>query len=133
MGTSYKFLGDQGTVTQDEKLALECAAKVYLRRLLVISSTPLSDINRVSASNPFAMPALTYLMWTKHWPITELRVIDRAARNLLKRWKASPQLDGGDLFSKREGRARVAFRRAQKQVNEDQGGNEGLSEHGSLY
>ena len=77
---------------------------------MVIWSSPVSDINRVRASNQFAMPALTYLMWTKHWPITELRVIDREARTLLKRWKASPQLDGGDLFGKREGRAMVAFR-----------------------
>ena len=49
-GTSYKFLGVQETVTQDEKLALECAAKVYLRRLSVIWYSPLSDINRVRAS-----------------------------------------------------------------------------------
>ena len=35
-GTSYKFLGVQETVTQDEKLALERLAKVYLRRLSVI-------------------------------------------------------------------------------------------------
>ena len=40
-GTSYKFLGVQETVTQDERLALECAAKVYLRRLSVIWSSPL--------------------------------------------------------------------------------------------
>ena len=63
-GTSYKFLGVQETVTQDEKLALECAAKVYLRRLSVIWSSPLSDINRVRASNQYAMPVLIYLMWT---------------------------------------------------------------------
>ena len=58
-GTSYKFLEVQETVTQDEKLALECAAKVYLRRLSVIWSSPLSDFNRVRASNHFAMPVLT--------------------------------------------------------------------------
>ena len=50
-GTSYKFLELQEAVTQDEKLALQCAAKVYLRRLSVIWSSPLSDINRVRASN----------------------------------------------------------------------------------
>ena len=61
-GTSYKFLGVQETVTQDEKLALECAAKVCLRRLSVIWSSPLSDINRVRASNQFTMSVLTYLM-----------------------------------------------------------------------
>ena len=82
-GTSYKFLGVQETVTQDEKLALECAAKVYLKRLSVIWSSPLSDINRVRASSQYAMPVLTYLMWTQHWPITELRVIDREARKII--------------------------------------------------
>ena len=82
-GTSYKFLGVQETVTQDEKLALECAAKVYLKRLSVKWSSPLSDINRVRASNQYTMPVLTYLMWTQHWPITELRVIDREARKII--------------------------------------------------
>ena len=71
-GTSYKFLGVQKTVTQDKKLALECTAKVYLRRLSVIWSSPLSDFNRVRASNQYAMPVQIYLMWTQHWPITEL-------------------------------------------------------------
>ena len=70
-------------MTQDEKLALECAAKVYLRGLSVIWSSPLSDINRVRASNQYAMPVLTYLIWTQHWPITELRVIDREARKII--------------------------------------------------
>ena len=70
-------------MTQDEKLALECAAKVYLRRLSVIWSSPLSDINRVRASNQYAMPVLIYLMWTQHWLITELRVIDREARKII--------------------------------------------------
>ena len=70
-------------MTQDEKLGLECAAKVYLKRLSVIWSSPLSDINRVRASNQCAMPVLTYLMWTQHWPITELQVIDREARKII--------------------------------------------------
>ena len=82
-GTSYKFLGVQETVTQDEKLALACAAKVFLKRLSVIWSCPLSDINQVRASNQYAMPVLTYLMWTQRWPITELRVIDREARTII--------------------------------------------------
>ena len=82
-GTSYKFLGVQETVTEDEKLALGCAAKVYPKRLSVIWSSPLSDINRVTASNQYAMPVLTYPMWTQHWPITELQVIEREARKII--------------------------------------------------
>ena len=70
-------------MTQGERLELECPAKVYLRRLLVIQSSPLSDVNPVRASNQFAMPVLTYLMWTQHWPIMELWVIDREARKII--------------------------------------------------
>ena len=29
------------------------------------------------------MPVLTYLMWAQHWPITELRVINREARKII--------------------------------------------------
>ena len=81
--SSYKFLGVRETVMQDEKLALECAAKAYLQRLSLIWSSPLSDSNRVGASNQFALPVLSYLMWTQHWPITELRVMDREARKII--------------------------------------------------
>ena len=66
-----------------KSLALECAAKVYLRGLSVKWSSPVSDINRVRASNQYAMPVLTYLMWTQHWPITELLVIDKEARKII--------------------------------------------------
>ena len=31
------------------------------------------------ASNQFAMPAMSYYMWTQHWAITELKQIDREA------------------------------------------------------
>ena len=49
----------------------------------MIRSSPLSDINQLRASNQFAMPVSTYLMWTQHWPITELRVIDREASKII--------------------------------------------------
>ena len=62
---------------QDEKPVIAVAAKVYLQRLSVIWTSPLPDANRVKATNQFALPVLTYLMWTQHWPLTELREIDR--------------------------------------------------------
>ena len=68
---------------QDEKFALVSAAKVYLQRLSVIWSSPLSDFNRVIATNQFALPVLNYLMWTQHWPTTELRAVDRETRKLI--------------------------------------------------
>ena len=71
------------SLTQEEKLALLSAAKEYLRRLSVIWSSPLSDYHRVVASNQFAMPAMSYYMWTQRWPITELKQIDREARKIV--------------------------------------------------
>ena len=62
---------------------LECVAKVCLQRLSIIWSSPLSDYNRVLASNRLAMPEFSYLMWTQHWPLTELRQVDRDARKII--------------------------------------------------
>ena len=50
-GSSFKFLGVCETVKQDEKFAFVSAAKVYVQRLSVIWSSPLSDFNRVIATN----------------------------------------------------------------------------------
>ena len=35
------------------------------------------------ASNQFALPVLGYLMWTQHWPVTDLKTIDREARKII--------------------------------------------------
>ena len=82
-GTQYKFLGVLENLKQDDKLALKVAAKVFLRRMSVIWLSPLSDFNRVIASNQFALPVMSYLMWTQNWPITELKRIDREARKII--------------------------------------------------
>ena len=82
-GKHYKFLGVLENVRQDERLALACAAKYYLRRISIIWSSPLSDCNRVRATNQYALPVLRYLMWTQHWPLSELRDVDRAARKII--------------------------------------------------
>ena len=37
----------------------------------------------VTVSNQFALPLLSYLMWTQHWPLAELRNIDREDRNII--------------------------------------------------
>ena len=70
-------------VRLDERLAQACAAKEYLRRISIIWSSPLSDCNRVQATNQYALPVLRYLMWTQHWPLSELRDVDRAARKII--------------------------------------------------
>ena len=70
-----KFLGALEDIRQDDKMALGCAA--------VIWSSPLSDENRVIASNQFALPVLSYVMWTQRWPLTELRRIDSKVRKII--------------------------------------------------
>ena len=57
-GKQYKFLGMLKSVMQEDKLVLERAAKEYLRRMSVIWTSPLSDYNRVTASNKFALRCL---------------------------------------------------------------------------
>ena len=79
----YKFLGALESVIQEDRLYLECEAKGYLRRMSVIWSSPVSDHNRVTASNQPALPLLNYLIWTQHWPLTEMRKIDREARKII--------------------------------------------------
>ena len=71
------------SLLQEERLALDCAVKVYLQRMSVIWSSPLSDYNRVIASDQFALPVLSYLMWTQHWPITGMKNVDREARKII--------------------------------------------------
>ena len=82
-GFNCKFLGIRESVMQDENQALTEATKVYLKRLSGIWTSPLSDCNRVIATNQFALPVLTYPMWTQHWPLEELRNIDRQTRKII--------------------------------------------------
>ena len=82
-GKHHKFLGVLENVRQDERLALACAAKEYLRRISIIWSSPLSDCNCVQAANQYSLPVLRYLMWTQHRPLSELRNVDRPARKII--------------------------------------------------
>ena len=82
-GQQYKFLGVLESLRQEERIVLRCAAREYLRRLSVIWSSPLSDYHRVIVSNQFALPAMSYFMWTQHWPITKSRQVDRDARKII--------------------------------------------------
>ena len=60
-GGSYKFLGALETVKQEDRIVLQNAV-VYLQRLSIIWSNPLSDYHRVAASNQYAFPVLMYFI-----------------------------------------------------------------------
>ncbi|KAK2556996.1 hypothetical protein P5673_020842 [Acropora cervicornis] len=84
--TSYQFLGlfkKQSHKTKSWQLNAHIAAKVYLRRLSVIWSSHLLDINCVRARKQFAMIVQTYLRWSQQLPNTELWAIDREATKII--------------------------------------------------
>ena len=78
-----KFLGVLENIRQEDNLALENAARVYLQRMSVIWSSALSDHYKVVASNQFALPVLAYFMSTQVWPIAELQRLDRESRKIV--------------------------------------------------
>ena len=45
---------------------------------------PLSDFHKVLASNQYALPVVTYPMWTLTWPLANLQQLDREARKIIK-------------------------------------------------
>ena len=81
--SQYKSLGVLENIKQMDLLAFESASKEYLKRLSVIWSSPLSDVNKVTASNQYAFPLLSYLMPTQRWPMSELQRINREVRKVI--------------------------------------------------
>ena len=75
-GCSYTFLGVLENVKQEDRIVLQNAAKVYLQRLSIIWSIPITDYHRVAASKQYALPVLTYFMWTQTWPLADLQQLD---------------------------------------------------------
>ena len=79
----YKFLGVFENTKQEGKQILEAAAKTFLQRLSIIWSSPLSDYAKVVASNQYALPVLTYLIWTQTWPIANILQLDQEGRKII--------------------------------------------------
>ena len=80
---TYKFLGVFENTKQEGKEVLEAAAKTFLQRLSIIWSSILSDHAKVAASNQYALPALTYLIWTQSWPIANILQLDQEGRKII--------------------------------------------------
>ena len=43
----------------------------------------MSDHAKVVASNQYALPVITYLMWTQTWPIVNIQQLDREGRKII--------------------------------------------------
>ena len=80
---TYKLLGVSENTKQEDKQELVAAAKTCLQRLSIIWSSPLSDHAKVVASNEYALPVLTYLMWTQTWRIANIQQLDREGTKII--------------------------------------------------
>ena len=58
----YRFLGTPERLLQEEKLALDIAARAYLQRLSLIWSSPLSDRNKVTATKQHVGVAISHVV-----------------------------------------------------------------------
>ena len=95
-GSQYKFLGVLENVNHKDNL--QNAEKVYVESLSVIWPSPLSDYNKVLATNQFALPALTYFPWTQVWTIAEWPRLDRETRKVMVANGAKHPLGSTDLL-----------------------------------
>ena len=76
-GSFDKFLAVMENIKQEDHLVLQGVTKVFLPRISVIWTSPLSNSNReVFASNQIVLPVLYYMIWTQVWPISDLQQLD---------------------------------------------------------
>ena len=63
-----------------------------------VAALSFSGIPPVKATNQFALPVLTYPMWTQYWPLAELREIDRETRKLVSEYGGKHPLSSTAVF-----------------------------------
>ena len=63
-------------------MVLGNASNEYLRQLAIIWCSPLTDHSKVAAFNQYALPVLSYFMWTQTWQLAQLQQVDREARKI---------------------------------------------------
>ncbi|XP_044167314.1 uncharacterized protein LOC122951350 [Acropora millepora] len=97
-GQNYRFLGILENTQQEDSKVLETTSETYQQRLSVIWSSPLSDFHKVTASNQYALPALSYPMWTQTWQINALKQIDRESPKIIKDNGGSHPATSIDLY-----------------------------------
>ena len=79
----YKFLGMSETDIHNTDKLIQLLIENISQRTNVIWTSPLSDFNKVLATNSFAMSLVNYFMWSQRINITDLRKIDAAVRSII--------------------------------------------------
>ena len=89
---SYKFLGVPESELHDVDNIVQKLKKVVQQRTNVIWTSPLSDFNKVVATNIFVHSALEYFMWSEKFNIGDIRDIDISIRSVMNKVKAKYSL-----------------------------------------
>ena len=84
----YKFLGVPENEVHDVGNIVEKIKKVVKQRMNVIWTSPLSDFNKISATNIFVNSSMECFMWSEKFNIGDIRDIDISTRAVLNNVKA---------------------------------------------
>ena len=82
---SYKYLGIEENTTVKAKHMKAKLKTEYFSRIKRILKTKLNSKNIIKAINTFAVPSISYGFAILDWSVTELDIIDRETRSLLKK------------------------------------------------
>ena len=99
----YKFLGVPESTSHDTKGLVEELMKLIKQRGNIIWSSPLSDFNKVLASNLFINSVCEYYFWSEQFNITDIREMDVTFRKVLNRNHVKhPQMINDVLYLSRK-------------------------------
>ena len=82
-GSVYKFLGILENEMHDVDKLLENIKTTIVKRASVVWSSPLSDFNKIQATNVFVLSCIEYYLWTEKVNLGDLREIDMSIRNIM--------------------------------------------------
>ena len=88
----YKFLGVPENVLHDVEDIVKKLKIDVKQRANVTWTSPLSDYNKIVATNIFVNSAVEYFMWSEKFNIGDIREIDTSIREILNQVKAKYML-----------------------------------------
>ena len=88
----YKFLGVPESDLHDVDNLVESLKSKVKKRASIVWSSPLSDHNKVHATNMFVNACVEYFMWTEKINITDIRDLDRIVRDVMNTQRAKYKL-----------------------------------------
>ena len=82
---AYKYLGINENKNLCKKAIKSKMKQEYFTRIIFFIKSDLNSKNTMTAINTYALPALSYGFVVLDWSITNLNIIDRETRNILKK------------------------------------------------